>query len=397
MHAPVLPPPLAPVVAACGHAGGRALLVGGCVRDAWMGQRQKDVDIEVHHISLAALRTVLGKFGKVSEVGRSFGVLKLRIGREEFDFSLPRRDSKVGAGHKGIAVVADPGLGIVEAARRRDLTINAIAYDPATASFEDPFDGRGDIEKRVLRAVDVTTFGEDPLRALRVAQFVARFGFDVDPALESLCAAMPLDELPAERVVAEIEKLLLLGRFPSKGWDFAYRTEIWAKVVPLWHRACPVALDRLASATIEPEGRRFSVLLAAATLHPSQVEPFLDGLRLHRWRGYPLRAQVQALVSARAQLPEVPTDTELLRAAEAADMALVAELLDAPLLAVRADKLGVLAGPLPTLLLGRDLAALGLPPGPAMGAFLAALREAQLLGQVSSVEDARRWAVERLG
>ena len=395
MAAPVLPPPLIPVVDACRHAGGRALLVGGCVRDAWMGQRQKAVDIEVHHISLESLRAVLGKFGRISEVGRSFGVLKLRIGREEFDFSLPRRDSKVGAGHKGIAVVADPELGIVEAARRRDLTINAIGYDPVSASFEDPFDGRGDISRQVLRAVDVTTFGEDPLRAVRVVQFVARFGFEVDPSLESLCANMPLGELPPERVVGELEKLFLLGRFITKAWHFAHRTGIWAKVVPSWHRDCPADLDRLAGANIESEARRFSLLLAAS-LQPNEVESVMDSLRLHRWRGYALRAQVHALVAAKTQLSADPTDTEVVRAAETADMALLAELLDAPLLSLQADKLGVLSGPLPALLFGRDLAALGLPPGPAMGALLAELREAQLLGQVSSVEDARRWAVERL-
>lgn len=395
MPAPVLPPPLAPVVEACRLAGGRAMLVGGCVRDALMGQPQKDVDIEVHHMPLETLRGVLRRFGKVSEVGRSFGVLKLRIGREEFDFSLPRRDSKVGAGHKGIAVIAAPDLGIVEAARRRDLTINAIAYDPVAATFEDPFDGRGDVARRLLRAVDVTTFGEDPLRALRVAQFAARFGFDVDPSLESLCAAMPLGELPAERVVAEVEKLLLLGRFPSNGWNFAWRAGIWEKVLPPWHHTCPEALDRLAAAEITPSERRFSVMLAA-TLEPADVEPFMDGLRLHKWRGYPLRTQVQALTWAKVRLPAAPTDGELLRVSETADMGLVALLLNEPKVATQAALLGVLNGPLPPLLLGRDLAALGVAPGPAMGTLLHALRDAQLAGQVSSVEDAHRWAAARL-
>ena len=396
MHAPVLPPPLPPVIDACNRAGGRALLVGGCVRDALMGIAQKDVDVEVHGLDLDQLRKTLAHFGKVSEVGRSFGVLKLRIGRDEFDFSLPRRDSKVGAGHKGIVVIADPELGALEAARRRDLTINAIAYNPATGALVDPFDGRGDIERRVLRAVDAETFGEDPLRALRVAQFAARFGFAVDPDLERLCSTMPLAELPAERVVIEIEKLMLLGIWPSLGWDFAFRTGIWHKVVPPWHRPCPPTLDRLARAAIVPPARRLAVMLAAA-LKAREVEGVLDTLRLHRWRGYALRAQVHALTGARECTAAGATDSDLRRLADSTDLALYAALVNQPDLVPRATALGVLDGPLPRLLAGRDLAALGVLPGPGMGQLLDALRAAQFDGQVSTVEQARRWAAERLG
>ena len=167
----ILPPGLDPLFRACASAGGRALFVGGYVRDLLLGHPNKDVDIEVHHLDVDVLRALLRRLGHVNEVGRSFGVLKLRladrtvVGDHEIDVSLPRRDSREGPGHRGIRATADPHLGVTESARRRDLTINAIAYDPLTDRFEDPFNGRADLEAGLLRAVDDETFGEEIGRA----------------------------------------------------------------------------------------------------------------------------------------------------------------------------------------------------------------------------------------
>src|SRR4029079_90202 len=115
------------------------------------------------------------------------------------DVSIPRRDSKVGPGHRGIAVQGDAFLSVAEASRRRDLTINAPLFDPREGAVVDPWGGRADLEARRLRAVDAATFGEDPLRALRAVQFAARFELSVDPDTAALCAGMPLHALPAER------------------------------------------------------------------------------------------------------------------------------------------------------------------------------------------------------
>ena len=217
-------------------AGGRALVVGGSVRDARLGTPGKDLDVEVHGLPLDTLRNVLRRFGRVDEVGRSFGVLKLRLGGEELDVSVPRRDSKVAGGHKGIRAEADPFLGVVEAARRRDLTINAMAEDPLTGELVDPFGGAHDLAAGVLRAVDPQTFGEDPLRALRVVQFAGRFDFRVAPDLGALCRDMPLGELPPERIAGEIEKLFLRAPRPSAGWDAGHAVDAWRRLLP--------ALDR---------------------------------------------------------------------------------------------------------------------------------------------------------
>ncbi len=202
--------------------GGRALVVGGFVRDHILGQDSKDVDIEVYGLDLVSLRNVLEEFSSVAEVGQSFGVFRLK--GLNADFSLPRRDNKTGTGHRGFEVQVDPHLDYTQAARRRDLTINSMAMDPLTDEILDPFDGRGDLTRKVLRATDARYFGEDPLRAVRVAQFVARLEMEPDEELATLCAAQDLSELSGERMFGELEKLLLKGRRPSAGFEFLRRT-----------------------------------------------------------------------------------------------------------------------------------------------------------------------------
>src|SRR5918912_1770480 len=130
--------------------GGRALLVGGCVRDALLGRQPKDWDVEVYGVAPAHLRALLEKFGRVDAVGEAFTVYKL--GRD-VDVSLPRRERKRGRGHRGFVIEGDPAMSFEEAARRRDFTINAILQDPLTEEIIDPFDGRRDIDQGVLRAV----------------------------------------------------------------------------------------------------------------------------------------------------------------------------------------------------------------------------------------------------
>ena len=138
----------------------------------------------------------------------------------DVDFSLPRIDSKVGAGHRGFDVKTNPDLDFETAARRRDITINAIGFDPLTEAYLDPHGGRSDLEQGCLRATDPAHFAEDPLRGLRVAQFAARLEMTVDTELIELSHALPLNEVAPERVFEEFRKLLLKGRRPSLGFEF---------------------------------------------------------------------------------------------------------------------------------------------------------------------------------
>ena len=211
-----LDPPIHEIATAVRDAGGRAVVVGGWVRDHLLGMRSKDVDVEVFGLDVARLESLLAGFGKVHAVGRSFGVF--RVEDVDADFSLPRRDSKRGPGHRGFDVAPDPSLDFAQAALRRDLTVNSIGIDPLTTEVLDPHGGRGDLERRVLRATDPARFPEDPLRGLRVAQLAARLEMAPDDELAALCGALDLSELSGERVFEEIGKLLLRAEKPSLGF-----------------------------------------------------------------------------------------------------------------------------------------------------------------------------------
>ena len=208
--------------------GGRAFLVGGCVRDALLGHPVKDYDVEIYGVSADALEKALeGRF-KLSRVGISFGVFK--VNGHEIDIALPRTESKVGAGHRGFIVDTNPELSYDEATARRDFTINAIMYDPLDGEFIDPWHGIDDLHNGILRHTS-PHFTEDPLRVLRCMQFVSRLGFEVASETMTLCSTLSQDELPPERLAGEWEKLLLKGTKPSLGLEFL-RACGWVRYYP---------------------------------------------------------------------------------------------------------------------------------------------------------------------
>jgi tRNA nucleotidyltransferase (CCA-adding enzyme) len=213
-----IPAPLHAAFSALRSAGGRPRLVGGCVRDWLLGLQPKDFDVEVFGLDYEALARALAPFGPTDVVGRSFGVLKVRLDGVEYDFSLPRRESKTGAGHRGFAVVPDSTLTEAEAAARRDFTINAMAYDPFEDRLLDFHGGEADLRKKILRHPS-PAFVEDPLRVLRAFQFAARFEFTVAPETIALCRSIrgTYQELPVERVWGEWDKWATKSRQPSLG------------------------------------------------------------------------------------------------------------------------------------------------------------------------------------
>lgn len=199
---------------------GRPRLVGGGVRDWLLGIAPKDFDIEVGGADFEALHGALAPFGSTDVVGRSFGVLKVRSREsgEQYDFSLPRRESKTGAGHRGFAVAPDPTLSDADAAARRDFTVNAIALDPFTGELIDPHGGQRDLAAKILRHTSAA-FVEDPLRVLRAFQLAARFDFSLAPETAELSRriADAFAELPVERVWGEWEKWATKSVRPSRG------------------------------------------------------------------------------------------------------------------------------------------------------------------------------------
>lgn len=199
---------------------GRPRLVGGGVRDWLLGLAPKDFDVEVAGVDFDALHQALNPYGATDVIGRSFGVIKVRSATTgaEYDFSLPRRESKTGAGHRGFAVAPDPTLSDAEAAARRDFTLNAIAYDPFIHQLIDPHHGQRDLQARVLRHTSAA-FVEDPLRVLRAFQLAARFDFSLAPETIALCRSISdtFNELPVERVWGEWEKWAEKSVKPSRG------------------------------------------------------------------------------------------------------------------------------------------------------------------------------------
>ncbi len=208
--------------------GGRALLVGGSVRDALLGEIAGDLDFEVYGLAPEKLKSLLGEHFKLDLVGQSFGVLK--IAHLDIDVSIPRRESKRGLGHKGFEIQSEPTLTVTEAAERRDFTINAMAFDPLSGELLDPYGGRRDLENRVLRHVS-EKFAEDPLRVLRGMQFMARLELEAAPETVALCRQIGREGLARERIFEEWRKLILAGREISKGLNFLRATG-WVKYHP---------------------------------------------------------------------------------------------------------------------------------------------------------------------
>jgi tRNA nucleotidyltransferase (CCA-adding enzyme) len=443
------------IAKAAASRNGRALVVGGWVRDRLRGDASKDLDIEIYGIPEHELPAMLEPFGRVEPVGRSFPVYKVA----GIDVALPRRESKVGRGHTAFAVEGDPRMPVHEAARRRDFTINAIAWDPLTDTYEDPFGGRADLQAGVLRVVDPRTFGDDSLRVLRALQFAARFELTVPEDTRAICGAIPLDDLPAERVWGELEKLLLQARRPSLGFalgrELGVVQQLWPEMAaligceqePEWHPEGDVwihtlmVIDQARSRISDLAHAEQVIVMLGAVCHdfgkPSTTA-FLDGrirsigheeagvlpataflerLNIHSIAGVDVRRDVLGMVAHHLKpgmwhkVRDEVGDGAFRRLAQKVNLELLAVLAKADCTGrtgafdcsamdwflERARALGVEHQPPPRMVLGRHLIPLGVTPGPAMGELLQALYERQLDGEVTTTEDGIELARRMLG
>ena len=434
------------IAGAVRDAGGRGLCVGGFVRDRLLERASKDLDIEVFGIPQDRLLALLQSLGKVVPAGAAFPVYKLG----DIDVALPRRESKTGRGHKGFTVEGDPSMSFEDAARRRDFTINAIGWDPLTDEYLDPFGGRSDLERRVLRVVDRETFADDSLRVLRAVQFAARFELSADQQTKAICSAISLDDLPAERVWGEIEKLLLQAERPSIGFalarDLGVIRQVFPEMEPLydtpqdgeWHPEGDVwvhtlmVIDKARELNADLDRPRLATIMLGAICHdlgkatttamidgriksPNHeamgVEPatkILDRLNINTLDGFDVRAQVLGLVTehlrpmAFYKARETVTDGAFRRLAQKVDLELLVRFARADCTGRkgpfdcsgiewffdRAKSLGVEHKPPPPILLGRHLIELGVAPGPRMGEILKTVYELQLDSVVTTLEEA---------
>ena len=440
------------IAAAVQQAGGRAFLVGGSVRDGVLGLPPKDADLEVYGLAPDAVESLIAGFGRVHLVGRRFAVLHLATDAGQIEVSLPRRESKTGPGHKGFAVSADPRMSPKEAARRRDFTVNALLQDAISGEILDPWHGLDDLERGLLRHVS-PSFAEDPLRVMRAGRFVARFGWRVHPETVTLCRGLDLSELPRERLELEWRQVLVHGDHPGAGLlalenvgalrffpEIAAlrgvpQDPVWHPEGDVFHHTC-LALDAGASLRHEMEDPWVEML---AILCHDLGKASHTVLERGRWRSAnhdvagvePTRRFLQRITASQdviepvvALVREHLRPMQLFQAREhVGDGAVRRLLLRVPLPALlrvawadgagrhaprirawppalwleeRVAQLGLSDDRPRPFLQGRDLLALGMEPGPAVGAVLSEAFELQLDGRLADREAALRWAEERV-
>ena len=437
----------------------QSFLVGGCVRDWILGVPVKDVDIEVFGVGYADLVEALSRWGRADLVGRSFGVVKLSVaGGFTFDFSVPRRDSKVAAGHKGFVADIDPDITLREAASRRDYTLNALAFDPRRGQLIDPFGGEADLRARILRHIG-SAFVDDPLRVLRGMQFAGRFELEACPETIALCQSMvgTYSELAVERVREEWFKWAAKSRRPSAGLKFlvacgwiAHFPEVKALIgVPQdseWHPEGDVfthtchAVDALVElpewqSTDEESRVVFTLAVLAHDFGKPAVTQFairegrsrvvspghevlggplalsfltrIDAPRAVRERVVPLvqnhMAHLQQATArsvrrlARRLIPETVRGLATVVLADHFGRPPLPKQIPAKLMALLeiADQASVLESAPKPILMGRHLLELGVVAGPGMGRLLAAAFEAQLDGEFVTLEGAYQWLLRQ--
>jgi tRNA nucleotidyltransferase/poly(A) polymerase len=228
-----------------------AYVVGGAVRDELLGGEPKDADFLVPAIDINGLLSALDPHGRTEVLvvaGRPVGVRHFPGDRElrkrvpaGIELAPPRREVSTGPGRHDFEIVVDPAAGVEEDLGRRDFTVNAIARRLSDDTLVDPFDGRGDIERRVLRTVSQRSFAEDPLRIVRGLRFVSQLGFDVDEnTLEQMREnAESVRLVSGERIggglaadgLGELSKLLL-GSQPRDALRLARNTGVLVALIP---------------------------------------------------------------------------------------------------------------------------------------------------------------------
>lgn len=434
-------------------AGARAFIVGGAVRDLALSTPVKDVDIEVFGLGGAQVQDILSRRWRLDLVGQSFGVIKLH--HSGIDVSLPRRETKTGAGHKAFDIDSDPTMDVDEAARRRDFTINAMYFDPLAGELIDPYGGSADLENGILRHVS-ERFREDPLRVLRGMQFVARFDLDPAPETVEICRSMTPEDLPPERLFEEFAKLFTKGVKISKGMEFL-RSTGWVRHFPelssligleqdpkwhpegdVWNHTC-LALDAFAR---NRTGDRYEDIVvglavmahdfgkATTTVHDADghirsrghdvagVKPTLSFIRRLTNEERILK-DVPPLVSSHMQpfalwkakagdsavrrlALKVGRIDRLLRVAHADDEGRTPGRLggsslgeDLKWLDDAARRLRIEAEAPKPILMGRHLIELGLKPGPGFSKILSKVFEAQLDGAFSDLDGAIAYLMRR--
>ena len=397
---------LARLFAAAGH---RLYLVGGVVREAVAGRflAGADLDCTTDARPPAVRRIVGGVATSLWTQGERFGTIGCVVDGQVFEITTHRAERYDQDSRKPeVAFGDDVGQDLA----RRDFTVNAMAVDTFDGSLLDPHGGRRDLEARVLRTpLDAAvSFGDDPLRMLRAARFIASHGLEPDDAVVEAVRAMGerLQIVSVERTRDEFEKLLLLDD-PSEGFRFLFRTGLIERVLPRVAGRDPTALGRVTAAVAAEPAARWASLFVQDSAEAAGAE--LRGLRCST----SLASGAAGLLEARKLLQGAGTGAaEIRRLVHSCPVPVDAALDFARAVAAAAgesdERLRGFAAALnelrghedvdgPALPVdGRDvMAALGLKPGPDIGRALAFLRELAFdrgpLSRTEALGALRRW------
>ena len=413
-----LPTPLLDIANDIKIEGGQCILVGGCVRDFLLGLEPKDFDIEVYSIDDNALTKVLEKYGRLSLVGKSFGVFLLTANGVQFDFAFPRTESKTGKGHKGFHVKPDPNLAFEIAASRRDFTINAIGIELPQYQLHDPYNGIGDLKRSRLKHVG-PAFGDDPLRALRAVQFVSRFELKCAPETVQICSEQNLSELSVERIEEEFKKWMVKSVMPSIGLELLIEAGLtrFFPELNFDHSTfvqVSALLNKGASREYKNDKERYYQMLAYLSFFVSEGEraKFLQRFS----RETKLFKEIDLLLSnimvVRNALSSQGSSPDY-AIRKLSDKVILKEYLefvtpvysiiyeaDSSKIILRckelAKRLGVYSNKLPVLITGDDLLDIGLKQGKLFGDILRDVREMQYLGKVNDKRSAQEYLFNRI-
>jgi tRNA nucleotidyltransferase (CCA-adding enzyme) len=239
-----------------------AYVVGGAVRDELLGLPHNDEDFLVLGVDHGGLRALLAPYGRVDDLAVHGQLVGVRLHPRDkairalapagIEFTPPRTERSIGPGHRHFEIVTDASLTLEQDMARRDFTINAMARRLATGELVDPFGGREDLERRVLRTVSAQSFREDPLRIIRALRFVSQLGVALteDTEHQMRCEAGGLVHVSAERIggglaadsMGELSKLLL-GADPGRALRLARDVGVLAVVLPELEAVVGLELD----------------------------------------------------------------------------------------------------------------------------------------------------------
>ncbi len=427
------------IVARLRAHGHEAYWVGGCVRDMLLGRAPGDYDIATS----AWPEEIQSLFRRTVPVGRQFGVMLVVTRGGEFQVATFRGEIGYRDGRRPDQVWFTDAC---EDARRRDLTINGLFYDPLTDTVQDWVGGRADLEAGRIRLIGdpAQRLAEDHLRLLRVVRFAARLGFEIEPATWAAVQALAprIRQVSAERVRDELLKTLQPPH-AARGLELLRASGLLREVLPevAAFETCEQPPDW------HPEGTVFEhVRLMLSLLPPAAPTELIWGVLLHdvakpvtarqdpqtgAWQ-YPAHEKVgeqmaweilrrlrfpnaeietvAALVRHHMQFKDVPRMRQatrrrmVLRPTFALELelhrldCLASHGLLTPyhIMAREAEAVRQQPALRPPLVRGHDLLALGLKPGPELGALLAEIRERQLEGELTDREAALAYARRRL-